>query len=140
MVSSSRRGVVGISCRGNVHRWLKPACEKAGVGWAGPHSFRHTCGGVIALKAGAAATRQHHDTDLRSRTVRAVAAAQQLLTTELDPVHVPVVNLEAAQKWQADKWALISPLIVDLRAVKLEQSHAEVAALCTSSQGCFSRR
>ena len=28
----------------NVHRWLKPAARKAGVGWVHPHSLRHTCG------------------------------------------------------------------------------------------------
>ncbi len=28
----------------NVHRWFKPAAEKAGVKWASPHSLRHTCG------------------------------------------------------------------------------------------------
>ena len=31
----------------NVHRWLKPACEKAGVPWAGPHTYRHTCGSLL---------------------------------------------------------------------------------------------
>ena len=27
----------------NVHRWFKPAAERAGVPWAGLHTLRHTC-------------------------------------------------------------------------------------------------
>ena len=29
------------------HRTLKPAAEEAGVGWAGFHTFRHTCASML---------------------------------------------------------------------------------------------